>query len=395
MAASELTLEDRKAVDAIVATLVYHVRKDHPRPNASDPARRDAHPKHHGCVKAILTTDKALPDHLAQGLFSRPGPYECWIRFSNAFKVRHDLDRDARGLAIKVLGVDDGGHGEGTQDFLLVTHKVFFAKDPVDFLDFPAAVAGAGSTMGLYSRTIGFFFGFRPFRFKWRGFMALQRSLNLCTNPLVRTYLSQVPYQYGSRQAKFRARPRQRGRPQDWLRLWFRVVFHTITSLVESVVRKFRPRFHWRVNDWWKDSLHEALVTRLRRGPASFDIEVQIRGAGDPGVDDALTPWCASRYVKVGTLEIPRLDKNLDVKTMMRFGEQLSYTPWHHVPAHEPLGSINLARRAVYEAISTVRHHLNHKLRREPRRGESQDAYLRAIEGPAPHGRETRPRPAD
>ena len=395
MAASDLALEDQKAVDAIVATLVYHVRKEHPRPTASDPARRDAHPKHHGCVKAILTTEKALPAHLAQGLFSRPGPYECWVRFSNAFKVRHDLDRDARGMAIKVLGVDDAAHGEGTQDFLLVTHKVFFAKDPVDFLDFPAAVAGAGSTTDLYSRTIGFFFGLRPFRFRWRGFMALQRSLNLCTNPLVRTYLSQVPYQYGSRQAKFRARPRQRGNVLDWLRLWFRVVFHAITSLVESAVRTVRPAFHWKVNDWWKDSLHEALLARLRGNTASFAIEVQIRGAGDPDIDDALTPWRASRYVQVASLEIPRLPADMDVKTMMTFAEHLSYTPWHHVPAHEPLGSINLARRAVYDAISTVRHHVNHKPRREPRSGESQKEYLRAIEGPEPLGSETRTPPAD
>ena len=391
MAASDLAREDQKAVDAIVATLVYHVRKDHPRPTAGDPARRDAHPKHHGCVKAILTTEKELPAHLAQGLFSRPGPYECWVRFSNAFKVRHDLDRDARGMAIKVLGVGDAADGEGTQDLLLVTHKVFFAKDPVDFLDFPAAVAGVGSTMGLYSRTIGFFFGLRPFTFRLRGFIALQRSLNLCTDPLVRTYLSQVPYQYGTRQAKVRARPRQRGNPLDWMRLWFRVALHSGTSLVESAVRAFRPAFRWKVNDWWKNSLHEALLARLRGNTASFDIEVQIRGAGDPDIDDALTPWRASRYVKVATLDIPRLPADIDVHTMMRFGEHLSYTPWHHVPAHEPLGSINLARRAVYDAISTVRHHLNHKLRREPRGGESQEHYLRAIEEPGRHGRETRP----
>ena len=327
MAASELTLDDRKAVDAIVATLVYHVRKEHPRPTERDPARRDAHPKHHGLREGNPHDPEEPPGHLAQGLFSRPGPYECWVRFSNAFKVRHDLDRDARGMAIKVLEVGDAAHGAGTQDFLLVTHKVFFAKDPVDFLDFPAAVAGAGSTMGLYSRTIGFFFGLRPFRFKWRGFMALQGSLNLCTDPLVRTYLSQVPYRYGSRQAKFRARPRQRGNPLQWLRLWLRVVFHTITSSWNLAFVRFRPTFHWKVNDWWKDSLHEALLARLRRGSASFDFEVQIRGEGDPDLDDALTPWRASRYLKVATLDIPRLPAEFDVHTMMRFGEHLSYTP--------------------------------------------------------------------
>ena len=94
---------------------------------------------------------------------------------------------------------------------------------------------------------------------------------------------------------------------------------------------------------------------------------------------------------QVATLEIPALPANADVKMMMTFAEHLSYTPWHHLPAHEPVGSINLARRAAYDAISTVRHHLNHKLRREPRGGESQENYLRAIEEPGPHGRETRP----
>ena len=92
--------EDRAAVDAIVATLVYHLRKEHPRPSPEQPARRDAHPKHHGCVPATFEVHK-LDGLLAQGLFAHPGKYQAWVRFSNAFKVRNDLDRDARGMAIR------------------------------------------------------------------------------------------------------------------------------------------------------------------------------------------------------------------------------------------------------------------------------------------------------
>jgi hypothetical protein len=48
------------------------------------------------------------------------------------------------------------------------------------------------------------------------------------------------------------------------------------------------------------------------------------------------------------------------------FCENLSYTPWHALPEHEPLGSINRARRAIYTAISKARHEINGARRAEP-----------------------------
>lgn len=357
---------DQAAVDAIVATLVHHLHKDHPRPSSQSPARRDAHPKHHGCVGAILEIEPDLPDALCQGLFATRQPYKAWVRFSNAFNVRHDLERDARGMAIKIMGVRDTTHGEGTQDFLLVTHKVFFARTAADFVDFPAAVAVKGS-LALATRTIGFFFGLRPFRFKWRGFIALQRSMNRSTSPLVRTYFSQTPYRYGSREAKFRARPQQHGRPSHWVRLWMRLLVHWLTSLVGRPVKK------------WENSLRDELLEYLRTSEARFDIEVQLRRDGMP-LDDAVVAWSTRRspYKKVATLRIEALP-NPDIATMTAFGEHLSFTPWHGLAEHEPLGSINLARRRVYDAIASLRHRLNDVRRREPRAGESQRDYLRDI----------------
>ena len=50
----------------------------------------------------------------------------------------------------------------------------------------------------------------------------------------------------------------------------------------------------------------------------------------------------------------------------MTFCENLSYTPWHSLPDHRPIGGINRARKVVYEAISKVRHDYNAVPRREP-----------------------------
>ena len=364
--ADTLGSADQTAVDAIVATLVHHLRKDHPRPSHKDPARRDAHPKHHGCVEATLEIRDDIPDDLRQGLFATKGRYHAWVRFSNALKVRHDLDLDARGMAIKVMGVEGATHGEETQDFLLVTHKVFFSRTPADFVDFPAAVSVKPS-MGLGARTIGFFFGVRPFRFKLRGFIALFRSMNWSTSPLVRTYFSQTPYWYGSSAAKFRARPRQRARPDQWLLLWVRLVLYWIKSMV-------------RVSDKrWERVLRDNLLAYLRTREAVFDIEVQLHSDGMP-LDDALVPWRTSQspYRKVATLRIMKLP-DPDIKTMTDFGEHLSFTPWHGLAAHRPLGSINLARRRVYDAISALRHGLNEVKRLEPRVGESQLEYLARV----------------
>jgi hypothetical protein len=36
----------------------------------------------------------------------------------------------------------------------------------------------------------------------------------------------------------------------------------------------------------------------------------------------------------------------------------LSFTPWHALPEHKPLGSINRLRKVVYERISNTRHQL-------------------------------------
>lgn len=48
------------------------------------------------------------------------------------------------------------------------------------------------------------------------------------------------------------------------------------------------------------------------------------------------------------------------------FGENLSFTPWHALPEHRPLGLTYRLRKVIYEHISQVRHEMNSSGRREP-----------------------------
>ena len=50
----------------------------------------------------------------------------------------------------------------------------------------------------------------------------------------------------------------------------------------------------------------------------------------------------------------------------MAYCEALSFTPWHSLPEHQPIGGVNRIRKAVYERASTLRHTENNVPRREP-----------------------------
>ena len=46
-------------------------------------------------------------------------------------------------------------------------------------------------------------------------------------------------------------------------------------------------------------------------------------------------------------------------KQQMDFAENMSYTPWHSLPEHKPLGFTNRVRKSVYSIISKFRHSQN------------------------------------
>lgn len=325
--------DERAAADAIAAAIDAEVRRRFPPGGA----RRDAHPKAHGCVRAELRVLDTLPPPLAQGIFVPGKRYSAWVRFSNGSSDpdRSDAKPDARGLALKVMGVpgrkllaDEAD--AGTQDFIFINHPVFFANDPQRYLALVKAANGEGllGKLGI------------PLALGLRGAMiAFQTTRNPMSNPLHGQYFTMVPFALGTG-------PRRQA------------VKYSIRPCEAKSVRMPKnpgPNF-----------LRAAMARTLKTGDACMELLVQVRTSDEMSVEDSMTEWDPTQapFVPVATLHIPK--QTFDSPARHEFCENLSFTPWHSLPEHRPLGVTNRIRRIVYERISRLRHEMNGAPRVEP-----------------------------
>ena len=100
----------------------------------------------------------------------------------------------------------------------------------------------------------------------------------------------------------------------------------------------------------------DALRMRLAAGEAVFELGVQFQT--DPRrmpIEDASVEWSvdAAPFQPVAMLRIP--SQRFDSPEQIARCEAISFNPWHALVPHRPLGSMNRARRAIYEAMSAFR----------------------------------------
>lgn len=314
----------------IADTIEMSIRKQY----VTDIALRDAHPKAHGCIRAEFKVNETLPPLLAQGVFIPGKIYQAWIRFSNGSSnaKQADIKKDARGMAVKLLDVSGknlSDENSSTQDFIMINHPVFFANDPARYLSFMQDINSDKFLKKLHI----------PFALGAKGTWIALNSRNKISNPLQTRYWSMVPYQLGlgdHRQAvKYSAR-----------------ACSTIVSPIPA-----RPN---------RDFLREALRTSLQESDACMEFLVQPRTSTSMSVEDSMTEWKEAQapFYKVATIHIPK--QVFDTPEQNKFCENLSFTPWHALVEHKPLGGINRMRKIIYEQISRVRHEMNSTERLEP-----------------------------
>jgi len=289
----------------------------------------DVHVKTHGCVAAEFQVLPNLPLELAQGLFESEQTFSAVVRFSNsAPQPQPDLIPDGRGLAIKVFEVDgerldSDNQGSPTQDFVMVNHPVFLARNVQDFLrleevrvaanDNPLVIAADGLTGGDWN----------PLRWHWReALTAVQIAGHLPAHPASITYFSMAPIRFGQFVAKYRVRP-----AGDPLGTWSELASRLATQ---------------------SDALRLMLEETLRSQPVLFEFQVQLRTSADSmPVEDATVEWPESEspYRTVALLRIPPQE----IDTQQRAtNEALAFNVWHALADHRPLGGINRLRRMVY-----------------------------------------------
>lgn len=314
------------------------------RDRRKQPVPRNVHPKQHGCLRANFIVQRDLPPQLCHGVFAAPRTFTTLVRFSNS-KQRDDRLPDGHGMALKLLEVDGprlmpNDLSARTQDFILIDHPVFFARDVADLVPLVRHYERL-MTGGMLAKAKTVLAGMlsRDRRFK----LLRQAGAKRPESPLQIQYWSTTPYRLGKSAMKFSLRP-------------------TGASLPTA----FRSHH----------KLKEALAAHLRARDASFDFLVQLQGEPErTPIEDATVEWDdrSSPFVKVATLVIPRQEFDTPVK--LRFGEDLFFTPWHGLEAHRPLGGINRARRKAYEVISDVRRQSNGAARAEPNVADVQSIF--------------------
>jgi hypothetical protein len=184
----------------LVPSMVASARKlvDDVQQKSGPLYRRDAHAKAHGCLTATFTVRDDLPAAMRTGVFQPGRQYEAWIRFSNGnAAVQPDHDKDARGMAIKLMGVEGpklldspADRDARTQDFLMINHPVFFNRDPAEYERFIRYQADKSK--------FGYFFaGRNPLEWRWRELFIGSQLLGRIRNPLYAQYYSMTSYAMG------------------------------------------------------------------------------------------------------------------------------------------------------------------------------------------------------
>ncbi|MBP5975226.1 hypothetical protein HW132_21435 [Brasilonema sp. CT11] len=59
-----------------------------------------------------------------------------------------------------------------------------------------------------------------------------------------------------------------------------------------------------------------------------------------------------SPFIKIATIKIP--SQKFDFDERKRLDEGLSFNPWHTLPEHEPIGSVNLARKKFIKNLLNI-----------------------------------------
>jgi hypothetical protein len=118
--------------------------------------------------------------------------------------------------------------------------------------------------------------------------------------------------------------------------------------------------------------LREAMIKALRQEDVIFDFMVQLqRDPHRQPIEDPSIGWKEKESAFIPVAELRILRQEFDSEAQLRFADVLSFTPWHSLPEHRPLGGINRTRKAMYQELSRLRQRLNGVEHYEPTGDES------------------------
>ncbi len=303
------------------------------------PDLRQLHAKSHGLVHGRFIVNSCVPNGMGVGVFAEPGKdYPIWVRFSNSSPPKErgvlnpDTESEGRGIAIKLMGVEGVklmDDEEETQDFVLLNFPCFFVRDAQGYLALfryrsdeilsPELKAVVDSALEIQKK------------------IANQKV----ENPLCIEYWSTTPYQLGSEIIKFALKPEDLELPSK-----------SITGVSGNYLR---------------EAMVEYLTKSGKEARFKFLIQLYIDDDKTP-IEDPTKEW-ESEFHEMATIIIP--PQSFDFDERKRLDESLSFTPWHSLREHRPVGKLNLSRKEIYHHIAQSRRAYIEKRLREPKPYES------------------------
>jgi hypothetical protein len=353
--------EEASQIDNIIRLTRQEVEKRYPERSR---ALRAQHAKAHACVSGTLRVRDDIPPDKRRGVFANPGQeYQVWVRYSNAAAIPGAdsaiasgvlVAHGSRGMALKILSVAGAPlmptDALVDQDFLMVNHPVFPFANIADYEAVSQVIVADGKPDRFFAERIRKRGDGTPdladpgTRRALHTLGIVKRIQSVSTTaeppafqtpmacPIDSQYFGAAPFLFGDDKV-------------------MRVRVTPTSAAAATALDPADP-----------DYLKTTLLTRLTAPgavEARFEFQAQIRDAGtlavDTDIEDASVDWDQQRFAfeTLAVLIIPPQD--FETAERRALGEALSFSPWHGISEHRPLGGINRLRRAVYVASSSYR----------------------------------------
>ena len=309
-------------------------------------ALRGIHAKSHAILCGELEVLADLPMELAQGLFARAARYPVIMRFSTTpGDILPDSVSTPRGLAVKIMGVEGRrlpGSGGATQDLVMVNGPAFSTPNGEVFLgNLKLLAATTDRVEGVKVAVSKVMQGTEKVIESFGSTSGAVRALGgePAHHPLGETFYTQAPLRYGDYIAKISVAPAS----------------DNLKDLTGARIDIDHHPF----------AIREAMIDYFAIHGGDWDVRVQLcRDLDVMPVEDASKVWPEDKspFVTVARLRVPPQTAWSEARSAA-VDDGMSFSPWHGIDAHRPLGGIMRLRKRVYEASAGVRaEHAGHPM---------------------------------
>jgi hypothetical protein len=313
-------------------------------------AIRDAHAKSHGILRGELHVYPNLPAHLAQGLFQQAKTYPVIIRLSTSpGAIEPDSKPAVKGFGLKIIGVPGKKFlleeaDAVTQDFLMVNDTIIPTGDVKSYHDMqlrlekmmhgPEILQTIVNEASVLADKV-----LEAVGSKKEVPVVVQAHPN--THILGETYTTLGALRYGDYVGKVSVAP----------------LSDNVKALAGQEVDLKEP-----------GAYRDLVVDLFRTQGAEYELRVQLcTDIKTMPVEDASIDWPQdqSPYQAIGKIVLPAQDAFSPARRVFA-DDMLSFNPFHCLPEHQPLGSINRVRIKAYASSTNYRHATNAQPKVEP-----------------------------